>query len=118
NETVSFLGDYHMKETTKDRARVQRVLGPIWKIIWKTWCNIGHHVGVKVVEPSTTITTVTNGTDASLSSNSNHLEAEKTTTMTVQTPGQVNITSQKYLCLLVKSLYSIVARIYLQMSEQ
>lgn len=114
NEIVHFLAEYQKTKTeaviasepssssTSAQAKVQallRTLFPVWKIVWKTWCNIGHNVGPGKIQPQPPST-----------AEGSELPPTPPAAVSAATVLQ-QLPSQAFLCLLIKPLYYIFPKI-------
>ena len=112
NEIVIFLNDYSRlnqnTENSIDQNIIEQAISPIWIIIWKTWCNIGHNVGKLPISECV---------------NSNGgirigLNGQATNQPTSNNTNQLIISSQPFLCLLVKPLFFILPKIINQFTDR
>ena len=131
NEIVHFLAEYQKTKTeaivaassgSDSSAKVQtllRTLFPVWKIVWKTWCNIGHNVGPGKVQhpplPQTPQQQTLAGVEGSSSAEVN-LPQPPTPAVSAAAVLQ-QLPSQAFLCLLVKPLYYIFPKIAAHFTE-
>lgn len=117
NEIVHFLGEYHKTKAEAVSTAVNmeaakaivRTLYPVWKIVWKTWCNIGHNIGPnKLQSPPLTASDGSSTT----TENGGHPGAGPLAHQP-NTAAQVlqQLPSQAFLCLLIKPLFYIFPKI-------
>lgn len=121
NEIVHFLAEYQKTKTeavlagepssssSLAQAKVQallRTLFPVWKIVWKTWCNIGHNVGPGKLQPPQPQTPVSGEGSASSELPPLPPSAAVSAAAVLQ-----QLPSQAFLCLLIKPLYYIFPKI-------
>ena len=121
NEIVHFLSEYHKTKAeasvdgtvNPDSAKaILRMLFPVWKIVWKTWCNIGHNIGPnKLTVPPVD---VQNGTNCTTNGATENGHPQQSTVM-VPPPNAAQVLqqlpSQAFLCLLIKPLFYIFPKI-------
>ena len=89
------------------------LLSLIWKIVWKTWCNIGHHVSVnKVIDCQ--------NSNNNKANNNNSMEQQQSQTTTANNANQqaMLLPSQSFLCLLINPLFIIFSKNLFQFTEK
>lgn len=102
NEIVIFLNDFPRisKDLPASPLKITQTISPVWSIVWKSWCNIGHNVGVNKIEAR----------QPGGQPNAAAAPAEAT--------NQVIISSQPFLCLLIKPIFVVLSKIINQFSER
>ncbi|KAI2796229.1 Endocytosis and vacuole integrity protein [Blomia tropicalis] len=99
NEVVHFLNEYQ-KNKVESTEEVSKSLNPIWKIVWKTWCNIGHNIGPNKIPMTNSDVIKMNGTvNDEIGENMESQSVPQTPTQVLQ-----QLPSQTFLCLLTKPL--------------
>ncbi|KAH7640772.1 mon2-like protein [Dermatophagoides farinae] len=110
NEIVSFLNDYQANNNDAggDDDYINRLISLIWKNVWKTWCNIGHHIAANNnVFPSST-TSENSCFDSEQQQQQRLNNNEETTNF---------LPSQSYLCSFIQSLNIILSKYIHHLTE-
>ena len=111
NEIVSFLNDYQANNNDAggDDDYINRLMSLIWKNVWKTWCNIGHHIAANNnVFPSST-TSENSCFDSEQQQQQRLNNNEETTNF---------LPSQSYLCSFIQSLNIILSKYIHHLTER